>query len=118
MGNGFYMPLNAAQPSLGTSPQDNPFKIRDEVGDGNRFGVQADSIIATVGQRVLKEGASGMWDSIGVFAKQTAEGDLIVEVLVFNPDWDEPLRIACIRSRPADRSCLTPLACSLEHVTL
>jgi hypothetical protein len=56
-------------------------------------------------------------DSVGVYAKQTPEGDLIVEVLVFNPDWDKPLRIACIRSRPADRSCLRPLVCGLEHVT-
>ena len=110
------MPLNSTQPSVLASSQDNPFKIRCEAGDGNRFGVQTDSIAVTVGQRVLKEGASEMWDSIGVYAKQTLEGDLIVEVLVFNPDWDEALRIAWIRSRPADRSCLTPLTCRLEHV--
>lgn len=111
------MPLNSAQPSALASHQDNPFKIRCEAGDGNRFGVQTDSITVTVGQRVLKDGASEIWDSIGVYAKQAPDGDLIIEVLVFNPDWDEPLRIACIRSRPADRSCLTPLACALEHVT-
>ncbi len=111
------MLLTSAQPSVATSPNDNPFKIRCKAGDGNRFGVQTDSITVAVGQRVLKEGASEMWDSVGVYAKQTPEGDLIVEVLVFNPDWDEPLRIACIRSRPADRSCLTPLLCGLEHVT-
>jgi hypothetical protein len=110
------MSSNSAQPSVLASRQNNLFKIRCKAGDGNRFGVQTDSIAVTVGQRVLKEGASEMWDSIGVYAKQTPEGDLIVEVLVFNPDWDEPLRIACIRSRPADRSCLTPLTCGLEHV--
>ena len=109
--------MNSAEPSVTALPQANPFKIRCEAGDGNRFGVQTDSITVTVGQRVLKEGASEMWDSVGVYAKQTPEGDLIVEILVFNPDWDEPLRTAWIRSRPADRSCLTPLTCGLEHVT-
>ena len=111
------MLLNVAQPFVGATPQDNPFKIRCEAGDSNRFGVQTDSITVTVGQRVLKDGASEIWDSVGVYAKQTPDGDLIVEVLIFNPDWDEPLRIASIRSRPTDRSCLTPLACGLDHVT-
>src|SRR5712692_2154345 len=111
------MLLNSAQPSFATSPNDNPFKIRCKAGDGNRFGVQTDSITVAVGQRVLKESASEMWDSVGVYAKQTPEGDLIVEVLVFNPDWDEPLRIASIRSRPEDASGLTPLACALDHAT-
>lgn len=111
------MSLNSAQPSVLASPQNNPFKIRCEAGDGNRFGVRTDSIAVTVGQRVPREGATEMWDSVGVYAKQTPEGDLIVEVLVFNPDWDEPLRIASIRSRPADKSCVTALTCGLEHVT-
>jgi hypothetical protein len=58
-----------------------------------------------------------MWDSVGVYAKQNPDGVLIVEVLVFNPEWDEPLRIACIRSRPEDKSSLAPLVCGLDHST-
>jgi hypothetical protein len=36
--------------------------------------------------------------------------------VVFNPDWDEPLQIACMRSRPGDTTGLTPLGCNLDHV--
>jgi hypothetical protein len=102
-------------PIADVDPQGNPFQIRCEAGGGNRFGVQTDSVTVTVGQRVLRDGVFEMWDSVGIYAKQNGEGDLLVEVLVFNPDWDEPLRIACIRSRPEDRTFLTPLACCFDH---
>jgi hypothetical protein len=71
----------------------------------------------TVRQRVLREGALEMWDSVSIYAKEDQEGNLVVEVLVFNPDWDEPIRIASIRSRPQDATCLTAVGCCLDHVT-
>jgi hypothetical protein len=111
------MPLTSPRPAASVSPVDNSFGIRCEAGDGNRFAVHTDSIAVTVGQRVLRDGVLEIWESVGVYAKQNAEGDLVVEVLVFNPDWDEPVRIACIRSRPEDSSCVTPLACGLDHAT-
>ena len=109
------MPLNSSLPAPDVA-SDNPFGVRCEAV-ANRFAVQTDSITVTVSQRVLRDGVLELWESVGVYAKQNAEGDLVVEVLVFNPDWDEPLRIACIRSRPKDTSCLTPLACALDHAT-
>jgi hypothetical protein len=42
----------------------------------------------------------------------------MVRVLVFNPDWDEALQIASLRSRPADPQSLTPLGCNLDHVAI
>ena len=113
----YVMTLNSPRPVVDASAQRNLFQIRCEAGEGNRFGVQADSITVTLGQRVLREGVLEMWDSVGVYAKQNPDGDLIVEVLVFNPEWDEPLRIASIRSRPEDKSSLTPLVCGLDHST-
>ena len=38
-------------------------------------------------------------------------------VLVFNPDWDEALQIASIKSRPQDGGCDTALGCNLDHAT-
>ena len=93
------------------------FRVRCEAGDDNRFLVTTKFLAVTVGQRVLKEGAPQMWDSVSIYAKEDQEGNLVVEVLVFNPDWDEPLRIASIRSRPQDATCLTALGCCLDHVT-
>ena len=93
------------------------FHVRCEAGDDNRFRVTAESLTVTVGQRVLREGTLEMWDSVSIYAKADREGNLVVEVLVFNPDWDEPLRIASIRSRPQDATCLTSVGCCLDHVT-
>jgi hypothetical protein len=93
------------------------FRVRCEAGDDNRFRVTTKSLTVTVGQRVLRDRALEMWDSVSTYAKEGQDGSLVVEVLVFNPDWDEPLRMASIRSRPQDPTCLTALGCCLDHVT-
>jgi hypothetical protein len=82
------------------------FHVRCEAGDDNRFRVTTESLTVTVGQRVLREGALEMWDSVSIYAKEDREGNFFVEVLVFNLDWDEPLRTASIRSRPRMRRAL------------
>jgi hypothetical protein len=110
------MPLNTPSSAARSSPEPKPFRIGCEAGDGNRFQVQTDSVSVTVGQRVLRGGILEMWDSVSVHAKQDIEGVLVVEVLVFNPDWDEPVRIASISSRPQDETCLTALGCCFDHV--
>lgn len=71
----------------------------------------------TVGQRIRRDDHVEIWDSVSVYAQEDGDGNLTIQVLVFNPDWDEPLRIACIRSRPQDTSFLTALGCCLDHVT-
>jgi hypothetical protein len=91
------------------------FQIRCEAGAKNHFGVQADAVSVTVGQRVRRDGGTQMWESVTVYAKHSSDGDLVVEVLIFNPDWDEPLRIASMRSRPEDSASMTPLVCGLDH---
>jgi len=93
------------------------FRVRCEAGDDSRFRATAESLTVSVGQRVLREGALEMWDSVSIYAKEDQDRNLVVEVLVFNPDWDEPIRIASIRSRPQDATCLTAVACCLDHVT-
>jgi len=110
------MPLNTPPSAVRSSPDRKLFRIGCEAGDSNRFHVQTDSVSVTVGQRVLRGGVLEMWDSVSVHAKQDIEGVLVVEVLVFNPDWDEPVRIASISSRPQDETCLTALGCCFDHV--
>lgn len=97
------------------SSQGTPFRVRCEAGSNNRVGVQADSATLTAGQRVLSNGFVEMWELGNVYAKP--KDDLTVEVLVFNPDGDEPLLIACIRSHPDGTSCLAPVARGLDQVT-
>jgi hypothetical protein len=50
--------------------------------------------------------------------KEQPDGSLLVRILIFNPDWDEPLQIASIQSRPDDADCSTSLGCNLNHVSL
>ncbi len=102
--------------ALLNSSQDKPFHVRCVAGQENGFDVGADSLTLTVGQRIRRDGVEQVWHSAGVYAQEEEDGTLVVRVLVFNPDWDEPLQIACIRSRPGDVTSLTALGCNLDHV--
>jgi hypothetical protein len=93
------------------------FEVHCEAGNAGELRVGTDAVSVKVGQRLRIDGAEQMWNSVGVYAREDKAGNLIVRVLVFNPDWDEPLQIASIRSGPRDGRGLTGLECNLEHVT-
>jgi len=103
---------------LGTNTVANEsgFRVDCDAGEAGRFRVDTDSVWVKVGQRIWRHGIEEMCYSIVVEGKKEQGGTLVVRVLVFNPDWDEPLQIACIRSRPHDPECLTALGCNLDHV--
>jgi hypothetical protein len=92
------------------------FEVHCNAGDVGELRVGTDSISIQVGQRLRMDGAQRMWHSVGVYAKENEDGTLVIRVLVFNPDWDEPLQIATIKSRPQDGDCNTALGCNLDHV--
>ncbi|MGH9737342.1 MAG: hypothetical protein ACRD4X_01995 [Candidatus Acidiferrales bacterium] len=50
-------------------------------------------------------------------SREDADGNLIIQVFVFSPDWDEAMRIARMCSRPCDSKCPITLVCNLDHVT-
>ena len=99
-------------------PDPRMFQVNCEADPTGSLRAAASSLTVTVGQRVRREGSEEMCDSVAVHAQQQEDGTLIVRVLVFNPDWDEPLQIACVRSRPHDPECLTALGCNFDHVAL
>lgn len=99
------------------APDKRRFQVSCNAEPIGAFDAGANSIVVTVGQRIRREDHEEIWDSVSVYAKEERDGNLTIQVLVFNPDWDEPLRIACIRSRPQDATCLTALGCCLDHVT-
>jgi len=96
----------------------NGFRVSCDPGMAGRFRADTDSVLVTVSQRIRHYDTQGMWDSVVVEGKAEQDGSLVVRVLVFNPDWDERLQIACIRSRPDDPECLTALGTNLDHVPL
>ena len=102
---------------IGTNAAANErgFRVDCDAGTAGRFRVDTDSVWVKVGQRILRHGIQEMWDSVAVESKEEQDGTLVIRVLIFNSDWDEPLQIACIRSRPLDPDCLTPLGCNLDQ---
>jgi len=94
------------------------FLVDCDAGQAGRFRVNADSVWIKVGQRVPRHGTQEIWESIAVECKQEQDGTLLVRVIVFNPDWDEPLQIASIRSRPHDQDSLSALGCNLNHIAI
>lgn len=103
---------------LGPAVKDSQhFQVAYIAGEGNGSTMRTGRLSVTVGQRVRLNGTEKMWDSVGVYAEGQPDGTLVVRVVIFNPDWDEPLQIACIRSRPEDSAGLTALGCNLNHVT-
>ena len=98
--------------------RENQFHVSCKAAKENQFCVGTESVSITVGQLIQRNGRAEMWDSVGVYAEEDRDGTLSLRVMVFNPDWDEPLQIVCIRSRPGEASMnLTALGCNLDHVT-
>ena len=98
---------------------ENQFHVSCKAAEENQFCVGTKSASVTVGQLIQRNGRAEMWDSVGVYAQEDRDGTLVARVMVFNPDWDEPLQIACIRSRPGETSMnRTALGCNLDHVTV
>ncbi len=92
------------------------FRLVCDVGAAGGFRADTDLVSVTVSQRIRHFDTQGIWDSVFIEARAEQDGTLVVQVLVSNPDWDERLQIACIRSRPDDPECLTALGTNLDHI--
>lgn len=78
----------------------------------------SNGLAIAVGQLIRQNGLQKIWDSILLRCEEESDGTLAIRVMIANPDWDQLLQIACIRSRPHDPESLTPLACNLDHEEL
>lgn len=94
------------------------FHVSCDAGSVGKFQAETDSVWVRVGQRVRRHGKQEIWDSVAIESAAQQDGTLVVRVIVFNPDWDEPLQIASMRSRPNDPDSLTALGCNLDHISL
>lgn len=92
------------------------FRVSCDAGKVGQFQADTDSLWVRVAQRIRRRGIEEMWDSVAIESTAERDGTLVLRVIVFNPDWDEPLQIASIRSRPNEPDCLTALGCNLDHV--
>jgi len=92
------------------------FEVRCDAGNAGHLEVGSESVSVRIGQRIRKEGKEEFWGSLLVECREQDDGSLAVEVVVFHPDWDEPVRIASLQSRPCGLSpAEAALRCDLEH---
>ncbi len=100
---------------LMAAPDKRKFQVRCDAGGSGRFEVGTDTLSVRVGQRVRAGKEEEMWDSVHILCKEQPDGSLTVEVLICNPDWEEPQTIAAIHSRPQNSDTAAPsLKCNLE----
>ena len=95
-------------------PADPFFVTRCEARLNNAF-FPSNGLTVAVGQLIRQDGLQKIWDSVLLRCEEETDGTLAIRVLVSNPDWEQLLQIACVRSRPHDPESLTPLACNLDH---
>ena len=78
------------------------FEVSCHAGDAGHLDVASDAVSVRIGQCIRREGKQELWGSVLVESKEQDDGCLLVEVLVYHPEWDEPVTIASIRSRPSN----------------
>ena len=95
------------------------FEVRCHAGDAGHLEVASDSVSVRVGQRIRRDGKQELWGSLLVECKEQDDGSLAVEVVICHPDWDEPLRIASIQSKPSHENAVEPtLRCDFQQKQL
>jgi hypothetical protein len=75
-----------------------PFQVRCDASEVGQFCSGAQRASITVGQRILRDGAEEIWDSVVVLCQEEDDGALAIRVVLCHPDWDEPREVARTRS--------------------
>ncbi|MBI3664329.1 MAG: hypothetical protein HY234_14935 [Acidobacteria bacterium] len=79
---------------------DRKFEVHCDAGAFGSFSVGANGLALRAAQRVRRDGTQEMWESVVIIGKEEENGSLVVQVLICNPEWDEPVEVARIRSQP------------------
>jgi hypothetical protein len=85
------------------------FEVNCNAGNAGRLHAKTNSVSVRVGQRVRRDGAIEIWDSIIILCEETEQGTLSVKVIVCHPDWEQQLQIAHIQSRSAEGNPSIPM---------
>ncbi len=95
------------------------FEVRCHAGNAGHLEVVSDAVSVKIGQQIHREGKEEFWGSLLVECKEQDDGSLLLEVVVFHPAWDEPMRIASIQSNPSDKNAPEPaIRCDFEQKRL
>lgn len=113
------MPVQSQQ--TGDHSQINPdhaglFHVDCDAGRRGCLRTTTDTLSIHAGQQIRRGEDLEAWNSVSIYSMHEADGSFSLRVIVFHPDWEEPIQIACLRSWPQDASGQSPsLQCDLEH---
>ena len=114
-GSPFNETVQETQLSAVASPESRKFGVRCHAANAGHLEVASDCVSVRIEQKLRHDGKEEFWGSLLVECKELDDGSLAVDVVVFHPDWDEPLRIASIRSNPSNQNAAEPtLRCDFE----
>jgi len=109
--------LGLSDKSLGSARVCSPdFAIWWEALPSKKSGGGFSGFSVSVSQRVRRKNKQGMWDSVVIQCEDSPDGELLMRVFVSDPQWEAPIQIAALRSRPDDLSSLIAMGCNLDHV--
>ncbi len=116
------MPIESQQTGTSSQLQYRPgghrvdFHVDCDAGEEGSLRMATDSLSISAGQQIRRGQDVETWNSVAIYSKHEVDGSLSLRILIFHPDWDEPLQIACLRSRPQDApGQASSLECDLEH---
>lgn len=90
------------------------FQVNCDAGDQGQLRVASESLVVNVGQTIVRDGRAEIWDSVIIKCSEEPDGSCTVHVLLCNPDWEEPMQLACLRSYPdTDSPNQVSLSCHL-----
>ena len=100
----------------GTMPPNDElkFQVDCDAGGHGQLRVASESLVVNVGQAIVRDGRTEIWDSVIVKCSEERDGSCTVHVLLCNPGWEEPMLLACLRSYPdTGAPSQVPLFCHL-----
>lgn len=90
------------------------FQVNCNAGEHGQLRVTSETLVVNVGQTIVRDGRTEIWESVIVKCSEEQDGSCTVNVLLCNPDWEEPMQLACLRSYPDTGSpSQVPLFCHL-----
>ena len=97
-----FMPQVSSEQGRETMPPNDElkFQVNCDAGDHGQLRVASESLVVNVGQTIVRDGRTEIWDSVIIRCSEEPDGSCTVNVLLCNPDWEEPMHLACLRSSP------------------
>ena len=92
------------------------FHVECDAREGGCLRTTTNSFSIGAWQQIRRGQEMETWNSVSIISQEEADGSLWLRTIIFHPDWEEPVQIACLRSWPQHvPEEVASLQCDLEH---